>query len=289
MRQIVALFLSVLLIGFSRADAQQIPAAIYTDPPADAAHPASMDALQIPSNGEFINAVIYSPPGPGPHPTLVLCHGLPGIEKNLDLAQAVRRAGWNAVTFNYRGSWGSQGVFRLDHGPGDAQAVIDYLRDPKNAAALRVNPKRIAIAGHSFGGWVAALTLARDRGLLGAALISPVDMGGGAPIPHAKLVELLSGNTIGLSGVSPEILADEISLHADDFRLAKYAKGLAARPLLVLTSDDGFAEGMAPMIQGIRDDGGKLLVVNHIATDHVWSDHRIGLQTLIINWLAGLP
>ncbi|MDO8912512.1 MAG: hypothetical protein Q8N10_08825 [Phenylobacterium sp.] len=32
-----------------------------------------------------------------------------GNEKNLDLAQAVRRAGWNAVTFNYRGSWGSPG------------------------------------------------------------------------------------------------------------------------------------------------------------------------------------
>ncbi|MFD3266336.1 hypothetical protein [Phenylobacterium ferrooxidans] len=32
-----------------------------------------------------------------------------GNEKNLDLAQAVRRAGWNAAAFNYRGSWGSPG------------------------------------------------------------------------------------------------------------------------------------------------------------------------------------
>ena len=63
-----------------------------------------MVVLHIPSHGVLINGVVYTPAGAGPHPTIVICHGLPGNEKNLDLAQAVRRAGWNAVTFNYRGS-----------------------------------------------------------------------------------------------------------------------------------------------------------------------------------------
>jgi predicted alpha/beta-fold hydrolase len=31
----------------------------------------------------------------------------------MDLIQAIRRSGWNAVTFNYRGSWGSPCVFRF--------------------------------------------------------------------------------------------------------------------------------------------------------------------------------
>jgi dienelactone hydrolase len=87
------------------ADVQSVPTAIFTDPPADHAHPAAMKVLHIPSHGVLINGLVYSPGGAGPHPTLVICHGLPGNEKNLDLAQAVRRAGWNAVTFNYRGSW----------------------------------------------------------------------------------------------------------------------------------------------------------------------------------------
>jgi predicted alpha/beta-fold hydrolase len=79
-----------------------VPAPIYTDPDSDAKNPASTSVLHIPSHGVLINGLLYSPPGSGPHPTFVLCHGLPGNEKNLDLAQAVRRAGWNAVTFNYR-------------------------------------------------------------------------------------------------------------------------------------------------------------------------------------------
>jgi hypothetical protein len=43
----------------------------------------------------------------------------------VDLAQAVRRAGWNAVTFNYRGSWGSPGVFRFGQNTEDAAGLVN--------------------------------------------------------------------------------------------------------------------------------------------------------------------
>src|SRR5690348_6082167 len=101
---------SVGLIIASAASAGVDPA-IYTDPPHDAAHPARMEVLHIPSGGVAINGVAYLAGGAREHPTLVLMHGVPGNEKNLDLAQAVRRAGWNVITFNYRGSWGSPGKF----------------------------------------------------------------------------------------------------------------------------------------------------------------------------------
>ncbi|MFM2301148.1 MAG: hypothetical protein RLZZ84_884 [Pseudomonadota bacterium] len=35
---------------------------------------------------------------------MIICHGLPGNEKHLDLTQTARLA---AMTFKYRGSWGS--------------------------------------------------------------------------------------------------------------------------------------------------------------------------------------
>jgi uncharacterized protein len=92
----------------------------------------------------------------------------PGNEKFLDLAQAVRRAGWNAVTFNYRGSWGSPKAFRFSHNLEDADAVLAYLRDPANAARLGIDTQRIAMVGHSMGGWVVVHTAAHDRGLIGA-------------------------------------------------------------------------------------------------------------------------
>src|ERR1700694_2402048 len=110
MRPLIPIILAALCIA-PTALAQSVPAAIFTDPPADAAHPAKMTVLHIPSHGVLINGIAYQPAGAGLHPTLVICHGLPGNEKNLDLAQAVRRAGWNVITFNYRGSWGSPGGY----------------------------------------------------------------------------------------------------------------------------------------------------------------------------------
>ena len=103
--RLTALVVAAFAVAPCLAAAQSVPAAIFTDPTGDAAHPAGMAVLHIPSHGVTINGVLYSPPGGGRHPTVVVCHGLPGNEKNLDLAQAIRRAGWNAVTFNYRGSW----------------------------------------------------------------------------------------------------------------------------------------------------------------------------------------
>ena len=94
-----ALFMSVV-------SAANIPREISADPTPDAHYPASSVVLHVPSHGVSINGLAYLPTGAGPHPVFILLHGLPGNEKNLDLAQAVRRAGWIAVTFNYRGSWG---------------------------------------------------------------------------------------------------------------------------------------------------------------------------------------
>jgi uncharacterized protein len=91
-----------------------------------------------------------------------------------------------------------------------------------------------------------------------------------------------------LTGVSPEILVDEKISHPDEFQLAKAAPELIDRPVLVLTADDALADHVSPLIKAIRDRGGKLLVVNHAATDHSWSDHRIALETFVLNWLAKL-
>ena len=270
------------------AIAQPVPAAIATDPPVDRAHPAGMKVLHIPSHGVLINGIVYTAAGAGPHPTLVICHGLPGNEKNLDLAQAVRRAGWNAVTFNYRGSWGSPGSFRFAQNPDDAGAVLAYLRDPANAAALGVDPKRLVIAGHSMGGWAAALAAAGDHELAGAILISAADFGLIGGMERAEAIALMADNMEALAGVTPESMADEVREHAAQFRLVNAAPGLVGTPLLALTSDDGLAPHTDRLVAAITAAGGRQVTSRHFATDHGWSDHRIRLEATIIEWLAGL-
>lgn len=265
-----------------------IPAAIYTDPAPDKAHPAKMEVLHIPSGGVEINAVAYLASGPGPHPTLVICHGWPGNEKNLDLAQAVRRAGWNAITFNYRGSWGSPGSFRFAQNPEDAKAVLAYLREPANAAKLGVDVQHMAIVGHSMGGWVTAMVAGQDQGLIGAGLISAGNMGVMRGLDRDGIVKLAAGNAETLADTSPEIMADELVANRAAFDFLQSAPGLAKKSLLVLSSDDGLAPRTDALIAATRAHGGTRITAVHAATDHSWSDRRIFLQAQVIRWLQGL-
>lgn len=266
----------------------EIAPAIYTDPPHDKAHPAGMRVVHIPTGGVRINGVAYTAAGAGPHPVLVLMHGLPGNEKNLDLAHAVRRAGWTVVTFNYRGSWGSPGRFRFAGNLEDAGAVLAYLRDPANADKLRIDPKRIVVAGHSMGGWVAAMTAERDPDLAGTILISAANMGG-RKMRRAEAVALMADNMEALAGVTAETMADEMLENAHRFDWAPGAARLARRPLLVITSDDGLAPVSDALAATVKAVPGARVSAVHAATDHGWSGARIRLAHEVIRWLEALP
>ena len=287
MRGLAILGLALALAGGSAC--AQVPAAVSADPPIDAAHPAAMAVVHIPTHGVEINGVLYTAAGAGPHPTLVLLHGFPGNEQNLDLAQAVRRAGWNVLTLHYRGSWGSPGSFSFHHVWEDAQVALDYVRQPAIAAKYGIDARKVALAGHSMGGMAAAMAGARNPGLAGVALISAADFGViGAttgPDAHAKLVAFMADDMESLAGTSPSALADEAAEHAKDWSLLDDAKGLAAHPLLIVTSNDGLAASNDRLEAAVKADGGQVTAL-HLPTDHSYSDQRIALESAVVRWLA---
>jgi dienelactone hydrolase len=293
-----AFLLAVVLAAGASAHGQQLPAALTTDPPVDRAHPASMLSFQIPSHGQPMNAIAYLAAGERPHPAVIVLHGFPGNEKNLDLAQSIRRAGWNAIFFNYRGSWGTPGAFSFANAIDDTQAAIAWLREPANAAKLHIDPKRIALVGHSMGGFMAAYAGSHDPAILGTALISAAnfhDWAGGDLKPEqeaanrARLVKRIADNDIlPLAGCTAESLADEMLSHRKPWNLVDYAPMFGTRPLLLITSDDGLAPSAAHLAEAVRQSGNAHVTEQHFATDHSYSGQRIALQAAVLNWLAAL-
>lgn len=282
---------SILIVSLclsSTLGAQAAPKALFTDPPHDAKHPARMEVLHIPSGGVRINGVAFVAAGAGTHPTFVFFHGLPGNEKGHDIAQAVRRAGWNAITFNYRGSWGSPGEFRFDHNVEDAAAVLAFLRDTANVRALGIDTTRLVVAGHSMGGWVAALTASRDTRLRGAVLISAADIGlVGASMKRDEAIPFMADNMESLAGGTAATFADDLVAGAEHRRMTAAAPGLVRLPLLVLTSDDGLAAHSDSLVAAIKRLGGRRVTTVHAATDHSWSDRRLMLIGTVLRWLDG--
>jgi pimeloyl-ACP methyl ester carboxylesterase len=282
---------AALSLTAAQAHAKAIPlppAAIYTDPPADKAHPARSEVLQIPTGGVKVNGLAYLAAGAGPHPTVVLFHGLPGNEKNLDLAQAIRRAGWNVVTVNYRGSWGSPGPFSFKGSLADARATLAYVRSPAVAAKLDIDTHRLVVIGHSMGGWVTAAMAGADPALAGAVLISAADMSRLRLAPPAARLQTAVENRESLAASAQE-MADELATLGPETGFAAAAPGLAKKPLLVLSANDGLAPETDALIAAVRKAGGRKVTAAHVATDHSWNTARIRLESEILTWLADLP
>jgi pimeloyl-ACP methyl ester carboxylesterase len=258
-----------------------------------------MESFQIPSHGALLNAIEYEAAGAGPHPVVIVLHGFPGNEKNLDLAQAIRRSGWNAVFFDYRGSWGSPGNFSFGNSIEDTAAAIAYLRDPANAIRLRTDPKRIALVGHSMGGFMAAYAGSHDPAILGVGMISTANLslmgqqGLTSQDPKVNIpliaAALEKEDIMPLAGCTGESLAKELIAHHADWNFLDYAAMFGTRPVLLVTSDDGLAPSSTALAAGVRKQGSTHVTEAHFFTDHSYSDHRIALETTVLNWLSTLP
>jgi uncharacterized protein len=260
---------------------------------------ASMETFQIPSHGALLNALVYVAAGEGPHPAVVLLHGFPGNERNLDLAQDIRRAGWDVLYFNYRGSWGSPGDFSFSHGIEDTLAAVDYLRQPAVTKLLRLDPSRIVLIGHSMGGFMAVQGAAADSTIAAMGLISAADLSARIPHPLPKesepaAIQALSAGyshegMAPLSGCTPEGLARETLANAARWTFLAKVDALKTRPALIVTSDDGLAASNDAFAAALRNAGNNRVTTVHLGTDHSYSDQRIGLSAAVLQWLAVLP
>jgi len=279
----------------------QTPSALTTDPAPDSANPPSMVSLAgVPSHGENLLGVFYLAAGAGPHPTLVLMHGFPGYEQNLDLAQAIRRAGWNVLAVHYRGSWGVKGVFSYAHAIEDADAEVAFVKDPASVAKYHIDPNKIVVLGHSMGGFMVASAAAHDPKIAGVVMISAWNIGasfppseaGAAAIDKAKKSMIASftadNDVFPLSGCTAESLVDEAYNHRAAWNFDNFAPALASRPVLVLTSNDGLAPAGHAFVVALQKTGNPHVTETHFDTDHSYSGQRIALTTAILNWLANL-
>jgi pimeloyl-ACP methyl ester carboxylesterase len=265
-------------------------------------HPPRSAQVLVPSNGSGMNGLFYLAGGAGAHPTLILLHGFPGNEQNLDLAQAIRRAGWNVLTFHYRGAWGSPGVFSLAHVMEDADAAVAFVRRPEVAEKFGIDTQRLVLAGHSMGGFAAAAHARKDADLLGVVLLDAWNIGASGDefgkVSGAKRAELAAkefddlGNS--LHGATATSVAEETIAHRVDWnflssanRLTPWAEGLTRRPLLVIGAALSDGEENRKLAEAVMRAGGKVTSLT-LPSDHSFQDHRIALAAEVVAWLQNL-
>jgi pimeloyl-ACP methyl ester carboxylesterase len=273
-----------------------IPTAVIGDPAPDATHPPRSAQVLVPSHGLGMNGLFYLAGGAAPHPTMVLLHGFPGNEQNLDLAQAVRRAGWNVLTLHYRGSWGSPGVFSIGHVLEDADAAVAFVRRPDVAAKYGIDPQRLVIAGHSMGGFASAAHARADTSLRGVVLIDAWNAGAtgdefsrvSGPQRAALAAERFDDLGNSLHGATAAGIADDLVAHRQEWNYLPWAARLTHQPLLIIGASRALGDSNRALADAVTKAGGKV-TADTLITDHSFQDHRIALESEIVNWLQALP
>jgi len=258
------------------------------DPPRDMAHPSRNQQLLIPSGGVGLNAVLFEAAGAGPHPTAILMHGLPGNERNLDLAQAIRRCGWDVLTFTYRGAWGSPGDFSISNSMEDAVAALAFAHSPE-AVKFGIDSRHIVLAGHSMGGATAFMAAASATGLDGLILIDAWNIAGktskGADT-RAALVRGYDDFGNSLHGATPETVAEEVIAKRSEWSLIAAAPKLAQLQVLSVYAKYGIDEPNRALAAALRQTGGDHLTAIEMDTDHSFTDHRMALAAAVTDWLS---
>ena len=139
------------------------------------------EQVRIPDNGFVLAATLSKPIKAGATrlPAVVLVGGsgqtdrdelLFGIPIFGQLADAIADAGFMVLRYDKRGvgmSGGRDEAATLVDYADDARAAVKFLSERKD-----VDPRRIAMVGHSEGGFVAMLAAARDRRIVALALVA---------------------------------------------------------------------------------------------------------------------
>lgn len=262
----------------------------------DLEYPPAIGDMGFQSNGANLNAIVYVAQGRGPHPTVLLLHGFPGNERNLDLAQAIRRAGWNAVFFHYRGAWGSGGTFSFLHVIEDVGEVVRAIHQPTFAETHRIDVDRLALVGHSMGGFASLVAGAEIDAVSCIVSIAGANLGGLArtiteePEVAAGFAASVDGWSGPIKGPGGKALVEEIAQHADRFDTTSHIDQLARKKLLLIAGarDVVTPAGMhhAPLVEALERAGADSLEASVFEfADHSFSGQRIALARLVTNWL----
>jgi dienelactone hydrolase len=244
--------------------------------------PATTTGLTFKSDNMRMSGFIYMAEGKELKPTVLLLHGYPGNEKNLDVAQALRSYGWNVVFFHYRGAWGSEGEFSFRNAEEDVQVVLQYLSDKDNSAKLRIDRDHISTVGHSMGGHMAIAgildnqrvkcSVAWDGANLGANGVGFVN-DSNTTIPWKDYGDSM----FMLNGWSGDKAQKETQKYAEKLDLVKRAKNINGRPVLLVGANTNVIPmelHIEPLLAALKATKNSQIFFKLIEDDHSFNSSR---------------
>jgi len=250
------------------------------------------------SEDSKVKGVFYPAVGAGPFSAVILLHGYPGNDKDvLGLGQKLMKEGIHALAFNYRGTWGSEGLYTLKNSLRDVRSAIKYLKSPQMVNKFSMDTTNIVIAGYSFGGGMALLGSLYDPSVRKVVDIAGADMSEMARqvkkddrVREAVEKSLEEGEATAMihwHGVKAGIA--ELLETMDEYDLVKHAEELAKKDILIIA---GWQDNLStlevyilPLYRALQRQGAKNVEIEVFNSNHQFTNVRDALASRITSWI----
>ncbi|KAA3619913.1 MAG: alpha/beta fold hydrolase [Calditrichaeota bacterium] len=263
-------------------------------------------AITITRGGVLLKGKLYISEGEGKFPTVILLHGLPGNEIDvLGLGAKLSEAGINVVTFNYSGTYKSQGQNNFENTQKDIQAAFQFVHQPENISKYKVDTTRIYLGGWSYGGGMALTYTANHPEISDVFSIAGTDHGeffreyrrnpGFKQMIDTMFEQLAapSGPVRFPKGEMPKDVTEQMIADGDStIDLRKSAPLLAQKNILLVGAWDDVMVTMdhhiLPLYRTLKKYQAQNVKIVTFQDNHAFTQSRAGLVRTIINWIEAI-
>jgi predicted esterase len=268
---------------------------------------ASPYDITIDRMGVLLKGKFHVAKGVGFLPTVLLLQGSPGNETDvLGIGKMLSESGINTLTFNYSGTFKSQGKTSFDNTVLDIKAGLDFLHNPENIIKYKIDTSFIILGGYSYGGGMAMTYSIKHPEITMVFSIAGVDWGEYYEeyMRNPEFKKMTDANMGKLStlveqvrfekGAMPdEVTKDGIIRLDSTYFLRNRAPQLAPKDILIICGwDDPMAsvdQYILPVYRALKKEKAQNVQINAFQDGHSFSKSRAELAMVIIKWIKTVP
>jgi dipeptidyl aminopeptidase/acylaminoacyl peptidase len=263
--------------------------------------------VTINRDGVLLQGKFYISEGIGPFPTVVLLNGFPGNELDvLGIGNLLSESRINALTFNYSGTFKSQGLTSFENQQKDIQAAFDFIHQSENIDKYKIDTNLIYLGGWCHGGGMALAYATCHPEITTVFSIAGNDFGEFmreyVSTPEMqKMIDQMFDNMIYPKGsirfekgALPKEMA-EIGIDKMNpvFDIRKNTQILAKKDILLICGWDDAQVTIdhftLPLYRELKNEKTKNIKIVAFQDDHYFMNSRNEVAQTIINWLRTAP
>ena len=253
------------------------------------------------SNGFLLKGKIHPAEGDEALATIILLHGSPGNEIDvLGLGQKLSKSNYTVLTFNYSGTYQSEGLFSFENTQHDIHAAYQFLHQSATIKRFKINTSRLYPGGWSYGGGMALAYAAKhpeisrvfsiagtDHGEFMREYVRDAEYRGMVNEIFNQFKQADSPLRLAPGATPAEALEENQDMSPYDLRMC--APQLASKHILLIGGWDDpnvkVEHHLLPLYRALKAENAEHVTIEAFQDNHAFTAMREQLAESLIKWM----